>query len=46
MQMPFDCVLTQKEAKSFSDSDADVEQLVVELLESRVIVIWQKKQIP
>ena len=30
-------VLTQKEAKSFSDSDADVEQLVVELLESRVI---------
>ena len=27
-------VLTQKEAKSFSDSDADIEQLVVELLES------------
>ena len=30
-------VLTQKESKVFSSADADVEQLVVELLESRVI---------
>ena len=30
-------VLTQKDSKTFSNSDADVEQLVVELLESRVI---------
>ncbi len=30
-------ILTQKESKIFSSSDADVEQLVVELLESRVI---------
>jgi electron transfer flavoprotein beta subunit len=30
-------VLLQKDSKRFSESDADVEQLVVELLESRVI---------
>lgn len=30
-------VLTQKDSKVFSSDDADVEQLVVELLESRVI---------
>ena len=30
-------VLTQKDSKVFTNSDADVEQLVVELLESRVI---------
>jgi len=30
-------VLTQKDSKVFTHSDADVEQLVVELLESRVI---------
>jgi electron transfer flavoprotein beta subunit len=30
-------VLTQKDSKMFTNSDADVEQLVVELLESRVI---------
>jgi len=30
-------VLTQKNSKVFTNSDADVEQLVVELLESRVI---------
>ncbi|MCL2131352.1 MAG: electron transfer flavoprotein subunit beta/FixA family protein [Lentimicrobiaceae bacterium] len=30
-------VLTQKDSKVFSNSDAEVEQLVVELLESRVI---------
>ena len=30
-------VLTQKDSKVFTDADADMEQLVVELLESRVI---------
>ena len=30
-------VLTQKDSKTFTNSDTDIEQLVVELLESRVI---------